>query len=76
MKKLLALLALCVATVAHAWEPTKPVSVVIAYGPGSGNEVLFRKLETIISKTEKVKFVIELLLLNSNPLPEKPELME
>jgi tripartite-type tricarboxylate transporter receptor subunit TctC len=34
--------------------------VVIAYGPGSGNEVLFRKLETIISKTEKTKFVIEL----------------
>jgi tripartite-type tricarboxylate transporter receptor subunit TctC len=59
MKILLAILISTMATFAHAWEPTKPVSVVIAYGPGSGNEVLFRKLETIISKTEKVKFVIE-----------------
>jgi tripartite-type tricarboxylate transporter receptor subunit TctC len=60
MKKLISLLLLSACMMAHAWEPTKPVSVVIAYGPGSGNEVLFRKLETIISKTENVKFVIEL----------------
>lgn len=60
MKILLSLFFAMIATVAHAWEPTKPVSVVIAYGPGSGNEVLFRKLETIIAKTEKVKFIIEL----------------
>jgi tripartite-type tricarboxylate transporter receptor subunit TctC len=34
--------------------------VVIAYGPGSGNEILFRKLDTIISKTNKnLKFAIE-----------------
>jgi tripartite-type tricarboxylate transporter receptor subunit TctC len=45
---------------ALAWEPTKPVNVVIAYGPGSGNEILFRKLDTIISKTNKnLKFIIE-----------------
>jgi len=45
---------------ALAWEPTKPVNVVIAYGPGSGNEILFRKLDTIISKTNKnLKFTIE-----------------
>jgi tripartite-type tricarboxylate transporter receptor subunit TctC len=60
MKILLTILIAMLTTLAHAWEPTKPVSVVIAYGPGSGNEVLFRKLETIISKTENVKFVIEL----------------
>ena len=44
---------------ALAWEPTKPVNVVIAYGPGSGNEILFRKLDTIISKTNKVNFVLD-----------------
>ena len=60
MKKIFVLLTLFFTITSFAWEPTKPVSVVIAYGPGSGNEVLFRKLETIISKTEKVKFVIEL----------------
>lgn len=43
-----------------AWEPTKPVNVVIAYGPGSGNEVLFRKIDSIITKTNKnVNFVLE-----------------
>lgn len=60
MKTILTLLfAMLLPFTAKAWEPAKPVSVVIAYGPGSGNEVLFRKLESIISKTEKVKFVIE-----------------
>jgi hypothetical protein len=44
---------------ALAWEPTKPVNVVIAYGPGSGNEILFRKLDTIISKTNKINFVLD-----------------
>jgi tripartite-type tricarboxylate transporter receptor subunit TctC len=60
MKTVLTILFAMLTTFAHAWEPVKHVSVVIAYGPGSGNEVLFRKLETIISKTENVKFVIEL----------------
>jgi tripartite-type tricarboxylate transporter receptor subunit TctC len=60
MKKLLTLVFAMLTTFAHAWEPVKPVTMVIAYGPGSGNEVLFRKLDTIISKTENVKFVIEL----------------
>lgn len=44
---------------AFAWEPTKPVTVVIAYGPGSGNEILFRKIESIINKTSKINFVVE-----------------
>ena len=44
---------------AFAWEPTKPVTVVIAYGPGSGNEILFRKLDSIITRTNKINFVLE-----------------
>jgi tripartite-type tricarboxylate transporter receptor subunit TctC len=47
-------------TLSFAWEPTKPVNVVIAYGPGSGNEILFRKIDSIIKKTNKnVNFVLE-----------------
>ena len=43
----------------YAWEPTKPVTVIVAYGPGSGNEVLIRKLDTIISKKNNINFVLD-----------------
>jgi tripartite-type tricarboxylate transporter receptor subunit TctC len=60
MKRIISLLlATLLSCSALAWEPTKPVSVVIAYGPGSGNEILFRKLDTIINKTSKVNFVLD-----------------
>ena len=60
MKRLLAILLL-IPTLAFAWEPTKPVIVVIGNAPGAGNEIAFRKLASIISekKMSKVKFVIE-----------------
>jgi tripartite-type tricarboxylate transporter receptor subunit TctC len=49
-----------VPAISFAWQPVKPVNVVVAYSPGSGNEILFRKIENIISKTNKVpKFVFE-----------------
>ena len=44
---------------AFAWQPTKPVTVIIAYGPGSGNEILIRKLDSIITRTNKINFVLE-----------------
>lgn len=53
------LLASLLSFSALAWQPSKPVNVVIAYGPGSGNEVLFRKLDSIITKTNKINFVLE-----------------
>jgi tripartite-type tricarboxylate transporter receptor subunit TctC len=64
MKKIVTICAFIFATFtafnAHAWQPTKPVNVVIAYGPGSGNEILFRKISNIISKTNtNLKFAIE-----------------
>lgn len=60
MKKLL-LTLLVVPTLAFAWQPEKPVIVVIGNAPGAGNEIAFRKLASIISekKMSKVKFVIE-----------------
>jgi tripartite-type tricarboxylate transporter receptor subunit TctC len=59
MKKLLALLALSVSMVAHAWEPTKPVNVFIGNTPGAGNEIAFRKLAEIVQKTNpKFNYVV------------------
>ena len=55
MKKLLAVLLL-VPALAFAWEPTKPVTVIIGNVPGAGNEVAFRKLAEIVEKTNP-KFV-------------------
>ena len=46
---------------AFAWQPTKPVTVIIAYGPGSGNEILIRKLDSIITRTNKINFVLEFI---------------
>lgn len=55
MKKLL--LALLLAPVlALAWEPAKPVTVIVGNTPGAGNEIAFRKLAEIVQKTNP-KFV-------------------
>lgn len=55
MKKLLAILALLPA-LAFAWEPTKPVTVIIGNTPGAGNEMAYRKLAEIVQKANP-KFV-------------------
>ena len=56
MKRLLALLLLLVPVLAMAWEPTKPVTVIIGNTPGAGNEIAFRKLAEIVQKQDP-KFV-------------------
>ena len=59
MKRLL-LLFLMVPCILYAWEPTRPVTVIIGNAPGAGNEIAFRKLAGIINKTnKKIAFVIE-----------------
>jgi len=57
MKKLLALLVLSTSLIAHAWEPTKPVTVIVGNAPGAGNEIAFRKLAEIVQKTTNPNFV-------------------
>ena len=49
IKKLL-ITALLVPIIAFAWEPVKPVTVVIGNTPGAGNEMAFRKLAEIVQK--------------------------
>jgi tripartite-type tricarboxylate transporter receptor subunit TctC len=39
-----------VPVLAFAWEPTRPVTVVIGNTPGAGNEMAFRKLAEIVQK--------------------------
>ena len=55
IKKLFAALVLAPA-LAFAWEPTKPVTVMIGNTPGAGNEMAFRKLAEIVQK-QNPKFV-------------------
>ena len=59
MKRLLLLLFM-LPVMASAWEPTRPVTVVIGNAPGAGNEIAFRKLAQIVNKTnKKITFVVE-----------------
>ena len=59
MKKLLSILLL-VPILALAWEPTKPVTVIIGNTPGAGNEIAFRKLAEIVQQTNpKFTYVVQ-----------------
>jgi len=49
IKKLL-IAAVLVPVMAVAWEPSRPVTVVIGNTPGAGNEMAFRKLAEIVQK--------------------------
>lgn len=80
MKKLLALLALSVSVLAHAWEPTKPVTVYVGNTPGAGNEIAFRKLAEIVQKSNpKFVYVVQNIpgadsvVANNRFLTEQPD---
>jgi len=59
MKQIL-LALLFIPAVALAWQPSKPITAVIGYGPGSGNEQSFRGVIAEIERTNPgVTFVIQ-----------------
>lgn len=59
MKKLLVAMLL-IPTLAFAWEPTKPITAIVGYGPGSGNEICFRGVAAEIERQyPKVNFVVQ-----------------
>jgi tripartite-type tricarboxylate transporter receptor subunit TctC len=59
MKRILAILLL-VPALSFAWEPSKPVNVLIGFAPGSGNEISFRKASEIVMKQNPgVSFTVE-----------------
>jgi tripartite-type tricarboxylate transporter receptor subunit TctC len=60
MKKILVAMLL-IPTLAFAWEPTKPINVMIGSGPGSAIEMNFRLVASEVEKRDKnVNFIINL----------------
>ena len=57
MKKLL-IAALMLPALAFAWQPTKPVTVIIPFNPGSGNEMAFRAVSAQLER-KGFNFVVE-----------------
>lgn len=41
-----------------AWQPTRPVTVLIGFAPGSSNELSFRAIAQQVEQTTGVKFVV------------------
>lgn len=59
MKKILFLLALMFSNFAYSWEPTRNIEVIVGFAPGSGNELSFRGVSSIIEKQNKnINFII------------------
>jgi tripartite-type tricarboxylate transporter receptor subunit TctC len=60
MKFAIGLISILFAANSLAWQPTKPITVYIGYGPGSGNEIAFRGVAAEIEKNQPgVSFVIQ-----------------
>lgn len=59
MKKLLGILLLVGASFAQAWQPTRPITVVVPNGPGAGNEIAFRQLAKQVELATRASFVFE-----------------
>ena len=60
MKKILMATLVLLSVAAHAWEPTKPVTAVVGFAPGSGNELSFRGISSLIEKANtKISFIVE-----------------
>jgi tripartite-type tricarboxylate transporter receptor subunit TctC len=60
VKKILMAVLVFLSATAHAWEPTKPVTAVIGFAPGSGNELSFRGFSSLIEKANpKINFIVE-----------------
>ena len=59
MKKLLALILSATVVLAHAWEPRKPITVIVPNAPGAGNEIAFRVLAKQVEARTGAAFVYE-----------------
>ena len=59
MKRLLAILFIIACSVAQAWTPTKPITVVVPNAPGAGNEIAFRILAAQVEEKTGAKFVYD-----------------
>ena len=61
VKYILVILISLSSTITLAWEPTKPITVIIGNQPGSGNEIGFRVISAVATKSNpSANFIIEL----------------
>ena len=58
MKQLLAFFFCAVMAGTAAAQPTRPVEAVIGFGPGSGNEIVFRMVADQVERNTGAKFVV------------------
>jgi len=49
---------LVASSLVHAWEPTKPIEAIMAWTPGSVNELTFRVLAKQVEQNTGAKFII------------------
>ena len=60
MKNLAVLvLSLIISGSAFAWKPTKNITMVVPFPPGSGNDLIARSVSESVSRTTGVTIVIE-----------------
>jgi hypothetical protein len=59
MKRFLIALIACLSISAHAWQPTKPITVIFPNGPGAGNEISFKIVSDIVDRNTGAKFVAD-----------------
>jgi len=59
MKRFLIAIATCLSMSAHAWQPTRPITVIYPNGPGAGNEISFKIVSDIVERNTGAKFVSE-----------------
>jgi len=58
MKKILAVLLL-LPTLAFAWTPNRPITVIFPNAPGAGNDISFRNVSTEVTKKTGAQFVFQ-----------------
>lgn len=59
MKKFLVTLITLFSLSAFAWQPTKPITVIVPNAPGAGNEIAFRTLAAQVEKKTGANFLYE-----------------
>jgi tripartite-type tricarboxylate transporter receptor subunit TctC len=60
MKKLVVSLLMVVSLAVQAWEPSKPIKVIMGQAPGAGNEISFRAMSMIVAqKNPNVSFIYD-----------------
>jgi tripartite-type tricarboxylate transporter receptor subunit TctC len=63
MKKILSAILTAVLSLssvaALAWQPTRPITVLIGFAPGSGNEMSFRAVAPFVEQATGVRFIVQ-----------------